>query len=148
MSSTVTLRNEAPMIVATVLLHNCTPDRALSAFTDPTLVSQWWRGELTTNLEPGSPYKVAFPAINATLEGQVVSHEPGQSFQFTWSWANDDGPPSTVAVIVTSATVPNSAILTVTHGPHADDEPGQQSHQEHWEGWDYFLPRLAAAVTE
>jgi uncharacterized protein YndB with AHSA1/START domain len=148
MSSTVTLRDEGPMIVATVLLPECTPHRALSAFTDPTLVSQWWRGELTTSLEPGSDYHVAFPAINATLHGQVVSHEPGQSLEFTWTWAGEDVAPSKVQIAVAGGDKPDSVVLTVIHGPHSDDEPGRRSHQEHWEGWEYFLPRLATAVSE
>jgi uncharacterized protein YndB with AHSA1/START domain len=147
MTSPVTLRNEGPMIVATVLLPDCAPDRALSAFTDPTVVSQWWRGELTTNLEPGCTYQVAFPAINAALEGRVVSYDPARSLEFTWAWESDDGPPSTVIVRAEPATVPSSTLLTITHGPHSDDERGKQSHQEHWEGWDYFLPRLAIALS-
>jgi uncharacterized protein YndB with AHSA1/START domain len=147
MSSPVTLRDEGPMIVATVLVPDCALDRALSAFTDPTLVSEWWHGELTARLEPGGMYLVSFPSINAALRGQVVSHEPGRSLEFTWSWIGDNSPPSTVTITAAAGDVPESAILTVTHGPHHDDEAGRQSHQEHWEGWEFFLPRLASALT-
>ena len=49
----VELRDEGPMIVATVRLPGCSPERAPSAFTDPDLLATWWRGELTAELAPG-----------------------------------------------------------------------------------------------
>ena len=52
----IDLRDEGPMIVATVPLPDCTPDRALSAFTDPDLLASWWRGALTAELVPGGEY--------------------------------------------------------------------------------------------
>ena len=69
MSSAVDLRDEGPMIVATVVLPGCPPERALAAFTDPAVLATWWRGNLTADLVPGGEYTVAFPAIDATLTG-------------------------------------------------------------------------------
>jgi hypothetical protein len=43
MSDAVDIRDAGPMIVATVLLPHCTPERALAALTDPAVFSRWWR---------------------------------------------------------------------------------------------------------
>lgn len=144
MTDAIEMRDDGPTIVATVLLRGCTADRALAAFTDHAILSRWWRGQLAAAPGgPGGPYTVDFPAIPAKLTGQIRGFEPGRSLEFTWSW--DEQPPdSTVLVTVEPGSEPNSALLTLKHGPHADDEPGRLAHQEHWEGWEYFLPRLVA----
>jgi uncharacterized protein YndB with AHSA1/START domain len=144
MTSAVDIRDDGPMIVATVSLPGCAPNRALAAFTDPELVANWWRGTLTTNLQPGGPYTVDFPAINAKLTGQVVSFGLAH-LEFTWSWDNE-APDSTVTITTEPGSEPGSALITVKHGPHQDDDTGRVAHQEHWEGWEFFLPRLVAAL--
>ncbi len=63
MSSAVDIRDDGPMIVATVVLPGCPPDRALAAFTDPAVLANWWRGNLTAGLVAGGLYTVDFPAI-------------------------------------------------------------------------------------
>lgn len=143
-SGQIELRDDGPMIVATVPLPGCTPERALSAFTDPTLVAGWWRGELTAELVPGGAYSVWFAGIPARLTGRVLGYRPGGSLAFSWAWEGADGPASTVTV--TASLAGGGALLTIEHGPHADDDPGRSAHSEHWEGWEFFLPRLLAAL--
>jgi uncharacterized protein YndB with AHSA1/START domain len=146
MTSSIDIRDDGPMIMATVLVLGCAPERALAAFTDPAVLASWWGGKLATDLEPGGPYTVTFAAINATLQGQVVTYQPGRSLEFAWAWAGDDSAPSAVKVTVVDGSEAGSTLLTVSHGPHDEDEPGKRSHQEHWEGWEFFLPRLATAL--
>jgi uncharacterized protein YndB with AHSA1/START domain len=145
MSDAVEIRDEGPMIVAAVLLPDCTPDRALAAYTDPAILARWWRGELKAAPVQGGPYTVDFPAIPARLTGQVRSFEQGISLEFTWSW-DEEPPDSTVLITAKPGPEPDSALLILKHGPHTDDEAGRQAHQEHWEGWQYFLPRLVTAL--
>lgn len=146
MTSAVDIRDDGPMIVATVLLPGCAPERALAAFTDPEILTTWWRGTLTAELVPGGDYIVDFAAIGARLTGQILTFEPANSLEFTWSW--DGQPPdSTVLITAEPGREPRSALLTVRHGPHGNDEVGQAAHQEHWEGWEFFLPRLVAALS-
>jgi uncharacterized protein YndB with AHSA1/START domain len=144
-SSPVQISDEGPMIVATVRLPGCSPEQALSAFTAPAVLAGWWRGELTADLVPGGEYSVGFPAIPARLAGQVLSYETGQSLDFSWAWEGEDEPRSTVHVTA-QPDGDGGAVLTITHGPHEDDEAGRTAHQLHWEGWEYFLPGLPAAV--
>ena len=133
------------MIVATVTLPGCTPEQALSAFTDPLLLARWWRGELTVDLVPGGEYSVWFAGPPARLTGRVLGYQPGSSLSFSWAWEGDDGPARAVTVTAT-VTSSGGARLTIEHGPHAADEAGRHAHKEHWEGWEFFLPRLSGAV--
>jgi uncharacterized protein YndB with AHSA1/START domain len=143
----VTITDSGPMIVARVVLSDCEPSRALAAFTDPAVLARWWRGELTSDLVAGGQYSVSFRAIPARLAGRVVSYVPGSRLQFSWAWDGDDGPPSTVTVRAEPAGDGRSTVLTIEHGPHDEDEAGRTAHDEHWAGWEYFLPRLSAAVS-
>jgi uncharacterized protein YndB with AHSA1/START domain len=144
--SPVEISAEGSLIVATIRLPGCSPAQALAAFTDPAALARWWRGELTADLVPGGEYSVGFPAIPARLAGQVLSYAPGQSLEFSWAWEGEDEPPSSVRVTVDRDVSDSSVVLTITHGPHEEDEPGRTAHQLHWEGWEYFLPGLPAAV--
>jgi uncharacterized protein YndB with AHSA1/START domain len=145
--NTVDIADAGPMIVATVRLPGCPPELALAAFTDPAVLARWWRGELSAELTPGGGYSVSFPAIPARLAGRVVSYQPGRMLRFSWAWAGaDDDPASTVTVSAQPTGGPDATLLTIEHGPHADDAPGRAAHAEHWAGWEFFLPRLPAAI--
>lgn len=143
----VAIADAGPMIVATVALAGCSPERALAAFTDPAVLARWWRGELTAELMPGGRYNVAFPAIPAVMTGHVVSYVPGSTLRFSWAWVGEDWrPASTVTVLAEPAGSQGGTLLTIEHGPHADDDAGRTAHAEHWEGWEFFLSQLPAAV--
>jgi uncharacterized protein YndB with AHSA1/START domain len=142
----VAITDSGPMIVATVALPRCEPGRALAAFTDPVVLARWWRGELTADLVPGGNYTVSFPKIPARMVGNVVSYVPGRSLEFSWAWDGEDEPPSTVTVRAEPADAGGSTVLKVEHGPHGEDEAGRTAHALHWEGWEFFLPGLPAAV--
>ena len=143
----VTITDSGAKIVATVLLPGCEPGEALAAFTDPVVLARWWRGELTADLVAGGRYTVSFPKIPARMAGEVVSYAPGRSLEFSWAWEGEDEPPSTVSVRADAADAEGSTVLTVEHGPHGADETGRKAHDLHWEGWEYFLPRLSAALS-
>jgi len=141
------LADAGPMIVATVRLPDCAREQALAAFTDAAVLARWWRGELAADLVPGGQYRVAFPAVPAELAGRVLGYVPGSVLRFSWAWAGEEErPASTVTVSAQPADGPDETVLTIEHGPHADDEAGRAAHAEHWAGWEFFLPRLAAAV--
>jgi uncharacterized protein YndB with AHSA1/START domain len=161
----ISITDAGPMILARLRVPGRSRAEVLAEFTDPAAVARWWRGELTTELAAGGPYRVAFPAIGSCLTGRVISYDASRGLAFSWSW--DDRPPdSTVTVTVIAAEAapdPTGAtdapdatgtvgaagvvLLTIEHGPHSADPDGQQAHTEHWEGWQYFLPRLFRDLT-
>jgi uncharacterized protein YndB with AHSA1/START domain len=78
-----------------------------------------------------------------------VSYVPGSMLRFSWAWAGENSrPASTVTVFAQWADGADGTLLTIEHGPHADDDAGQAAYAEHWAGWEYFLPRLPAAVVD
>ena len=143
------------MIHATVSLPGCSQQRALAAFTDPAVLSRWWGGELNTDLTAGGPYNVRFAQLGQTMTGQVTQYEPASRLEFTWAWSGEHGEPRedneparTVLVTVTPGQPPDGTELTVVHGPHTASEADRAARAEHREGWEFFLPRLAALLAQ
>jgi uncharacterized protein YndB with AHSA1/START domain len=133
------------MIIATVRLAGCDPERALAAFTDPAVLAGWWGGALTAKLVPGGEYSVNFRTIPARLTGGVIEYTPGNSLQFSWSWEGEDDSQASTVTVSVSPEDQGASVLTIEHGPHGEDEAGRRAHAEHWAGWEFFLPRLLAA---
>jgi len=145
----ITVADAGPMVHATLRLPGCPPDRALAAFTDPGTLIRWWSGELTTNMSVGSPYSVHFPQHGQTMTGVVLSYEPASRLEFTWAWDNEPEEVSrTVLVTVGAGTGFDGTELTVVHGPHGDSEAELAARKGHRDGWEYFLPRLAAVLSQ
>jgi uncharacterized protein YndB with AHSA1/START domain len=141
----VSVRDDGPLLRATVALPGCTAARALAAFTDPAQLAAWWLGELEADLKPGGPYVVRFPQVPATMTGRVVSWVPADLLEFSWAWEHEpDEPPRTVAVRAAGGP---PAGLALAHGPYADDDAGRQARADHRAGWEHFLPRLAALLS-
>jgi uncharacterized protein YndB with AHSA1/START domain len=137
--------DDGPVIRAKVQLGDCPPDRAIAAFTDPALLASWWGGELTINPEVGGVYNVWFPKVPASLVGKVVRYAPGDAFEFSWAWEHEpDSPERTV--IVTASSNGQGTELAIVHGPHGTDEAEETARAAHRDGWEYFLPRLHAAM--
>ena len=82
------------------------------------------------------------------MTGELLRYEPPSYLEFTWSW---DAEPSrtrrTVLVSVTGGTAADTTEVSIAHGPHADSAAEHAARKEHREGWEYFLPRLAALVS-
>jgi uncharacterized protein YndB with AHSA1/START domain len=144
----VSVVDDGPLLRAVVRGLGCPPETALAAFTDADVAARWWGGgRLTADLVPGGRYTVWFEAIGEEMAGQVVGYQPGRSLEFSWAWTHTpDDPPRTV--IVTVAGEPDGSVLTVVHGPHGDGERERVAREEHREGWEFFLPRLARVVSE
>jgi uncharacterized protein YndB with AHSA1/START domain len=138
----IAIWDDGPAIRALVQLPGCPAARVLAAFTDPAVVAQWWGGgELTTDLVPDGRYHVHFAGPGQTLTGQVLRYDPRGRLDFSWAWANEaDQAPCEVRVAADGQT------LRIEHGPHTDDERGRAARADHRAGWEYFLPKLAAAL--
>jgi uncharacterized protein YndB with AHSA1/START domain len=147
--TSVTVQDDGPALRAVVRLPGCDPLRGLAAFTAPELLARWWgRAELTADLAPGGRYDVWFAGIPARMTGRVVRYEPGRVLEFSWAWEHEpDLPPTTVVVAVETAD-DGTTDLTIEHGPHPDDEAGRAARTQHREGWEHFLPRLHAVLTQ
>ena len=144
----VAVTDDGPMVRATATLSGCMPDRVLAAFTDPELLARWWGGDLVSTLEPGTPYTVTFTRLGRAITGEVVAYQPASHLEYTWQWDHEpEAVRRTVLVTVTPDDAGAATALTITHGPHGDGEAEAASRAEHREGWEFFLPRLAAQLS-
>ena len=140
--------DDGPLVRATVTLPGCAPDRVLAAFTDPELLARWWGGDLVSTLEPGTPYTVTFTRLGRAITGEVVAYQPASHLEYTWQWDHEpEAVRRTVLVTVTPDDAGAATALTIIHGPHGDGEAEAASRAEHREGWEFFLPRLAAQLS-
>ncbi|MCP2328430.1 uncharacterized protein YndB with AHSA1/START domain [Hamadaea flava] len=126
-----------------VELPGVTPVEALRAFTDATMLSGWWRGQLTFEPHRGGRYRVDFSQLGSALTGRVVEYDPARRLVFTWQW---DGTGHVYQVTVTPAEVEGGTSLQITHGPYADSAQDAEDRDSHEQGWSYFLPRLAEMI--
>ena|ERR1700678_695729 len=143
----VSVVDDGPMLRGSVRGLECSPETALAAFTEADVLAQWWgSGELTADLVSGGRYTIRFAAIDKVMTGQVAGYEPGRFLEFSWAWAHTpDDPPRTVVVTVDGDRA--GLVLTVLHGPHGDRERERVAREEHREGWEFFLPRLARVLS-
>ncbi|HET9172132.1 MAG TPA: SRPBCC domain-containing protein [Actinospica sp.] len=144
---------DAATVTAELLLPGVTPGRALAAFTDPELVRRWWAAELTTRLAIGGEYLARFPALGQTMIGVVEEYVPGHLLAFTWGWSHQPEAAGRYGVSVSVGPAAPAegagARIEVVHGPRAGVAvpAGDRAPAEHREGWEHFLPRVAAALT-
>ena len=143
---------DAASVSAELLLPGVRPERALAAFTEPELVRDWWAAELTAQLVPGGEYLARFPALGHTMIGVVEEYLPGRLLAFTWGWSHQPEAAGRYGVTVSAATAglaegPGSR-LDLVHAPRpgVSVPAGDPAPGEHREGWEYFLPRLAAVL--
>jgi uncharacterized protein YndB with AHSA1/START domain len=133
------------MVRASIDLQGIGPSEAIRAFTEPSLLKEWWGGELEIEPKPGGAYIVHFESQGWTLRGQVVSYDPESQLTFTWAWEHQPDDP-TREVEVRAQPVGDGTRLEIEHGPHGDSEHEQEEAVGHREGWEHFLPRLAESV--
>lgn len=125
-------------------LEGVTPSKALTWFTQPDKLRQWWGPrEIELDPVPGGAYVVSWPRMGWTMRGQIVI-VTDTMLAYSWSWDHEPGLPAR-AVIVRSDARDGGSLLTVTHGPYrqCDTFPREDEDRvSHREGWVNFLPEL------
>ena len=101
--------------------------------------------ELKIEPAPGGTYVVRFESQGWTLRGQVLSYDPGSELSVTWAWDHQPDDPVR-EVKVRARPAGDGTRLEIEHGPHGDSESEKEEAVGHREGWEHFLPRLAACV--
>jgi uncharacterized protein YndB with AHSA1/START domain len=142
----VEVSDDGRMVHASVELPGVDSREAIRAFTDPALLQQWWGGELESEPKPGGSYVVRFEGMGRTLQGQVVSYDPESELTFTWAW---DFQEESMRREVRVRAVPSGdgTCVEIEHGPHGDSAEEQEEAKAHRDGWEFFLPQLAAFLS-
>jgi uncharacterized protein YndB with AHSA1/START domain len=147
-ASIVELPSSPEDLVIAADFPDFTPSRLFRYWIEADLITRWWPQEAGFDARPGGSYRLSWPTMNWHLYGTYSVFEPDTNLGFTWQWEHTpEAAPSMVRLRFEA--IDGGTRLTLTHGPHADDEEGRAARQGHLEGWMHFLPKLQAlAATE
>ena len=137
-------------------LHvDASPEVVFEVLSSPEHIQDWWSAE--TRFEP-----VAGAASRLTWTDQdtgrqqsapftVVEADPPRRFSFRWTY-EDDVAGSGNSLLVTFDLVPSGEGTTVRFSETGYRERGweaavlEEYYNDHRQGWDFYLPRLAGAA--
>ena len=117
------------------------PETVFPFFTDPEKMTRWQGDSATLDPRPGGLYRVDMNGRDVA-RGQYVEVTPNSRVVFTWGWEGDKSPlpPGASTVEVTLTPDGDGTIVRLRHmGLPADQR------DQHAEGWDHYLARLAIA---
>jgi uncharacterized protein YndB with AHSA1/START domain len=118
------------------------PDEVYRWFIEPELLVQWIGITAILEPRPGGLFRFEI-AAGEWCSGRYVEVVPGKRVVFTWGW--DSGalpvPPGSSTVEIDLLEHTDGTHVHLVHRDLAPEARGM-----HAEGWQRFLPRLAAAV--
>jgi uncharacterized protein YndB with AHSA1/START domain len=134
------------------LYIRASPEIVFEVVSDPDHVKQWWSDDARYDTVAGAEGEILFAdADGAKVEAlTVVDVEPPTRFSFRWTHPAGEGAAEGNSLLVTFELVPQGEGTLVRFRETGFRERGwtdavlEANHQDHVQGWDYFLPRLIA----
>lgn len=100
-----------------------------------------WMGDFA-DLDPRAGGRFAVNIAGHPVRGEFVLVEPAKRIVVTWGFAGDDDlPPGASTVEFSLTPIERGTRVDLVHSGLPDEFEGIS------DGWDHFVPRLAAAVT-
>jgi uncharacterized protein YndB with AHSA1/START domain len=118
------------------------PETVFAFFTDPLKLVQWKGVQATVDPQPGGIYRVKINEQNI-VRGEYLELSPYTRIVFTWGWEGENSPlpPGASTVEISLVEDHGATLLTLRHLGLPE-----VLRANHVEGWEHFLPRLAAAA--
>ena len=118
------------------------PETVFQFFVDPLKMMQWKGIDATLDARPGGIYRVNVTGRDVA-RGEYVEIVPHSRVVFTWGWEGDGHPVPPGSTTVEISLIPDGGgtIVRLRHSGLAGEAAAQ-----HTEGWEHYLPRLAAAA--
>jgi uncharacterized protein YndB with AHSA1/START domain len=143
MSDACETSRSTPARIELEMIVDAAPEPVWRAFVDAELLTLWWAQEADCDPVPGGVLEARWPTMGWTMRGTYLELDPPRTVAFTWSWDHEpDTPVRTVRVSL--APHGDGTRLTLTHGDYSASDA--EERRGHLEGWQHFLPKLAAAV--
>jgi uncharacterized protein YndB with AHSA1/START domain len=118
------------------------PGVVFSYFTDPEKYRRWKGERAELDPRPGGRYRVEMGGGPVML-GEYVEVEAPRRLVFTWGWEGDDSmPPGSTTVEVTLIPDRDATLVRLRHRGF----PTMEAREQHLQGWQMFLARLAATA--
>jgi uncharacterized protein YndB with AHSA1/START domain len=117
------------------------PETVFAFFTDPAKMIRWMGEQATLDPRPGGICRID---INGYVtRGEYVELVPHSRVVFTWGWEQAGSTPQPGESTVEISLIPDGE-GTILRLRHLGLNAGERA--SHGQGWDLFLPRLAAAA--
>lgn len=118
------------------------PETVFAFFTDAAKMTRWKGVDATLDARPGGVYRVDINGRDVA-RGEYLEIVPYSRVVFSWGWEGDGSP-----------LPPGSSTVEISLTPDGDDTIVRLRHlglpteqrSVHGDGWDQFLPRLAAVA--
>jgi uncharacterized protein YndB with AHSA1/START domain len=118
------------------------PEAVFPFLTDPDRIVRWKGVEARVEAKPGGEYRVHVTRQNVAV-GEYVEIDPPTRVVFTWGWeGHEQLPPGSSTVEIELVPDGDGTIVKLTHSGLPEGADVAQL-----EGWQHFLPRLAAVAT-
>jgi uncharacterized protein YndB with AHSA1/START domain len=118
------------------------PATVFAFFIDPEKMLRWKGVRADLDPRPGGLYRVDIDGQHI-VRGAYVEVVPHSRVVFTWGWEGEGvtPPPGGSTVEITLVADGDGTIVRLRHSGLSAEE-----RASHGQGWDHFLPRLAAAA--
>jgi uncharacterized protein YndB with AHSA1/START domain len=133
---------EAAGVVERELRIDASPETVFEFFTDPDKMTRWKGLAARLDPRPGGEYRVDVTPRDTAI-GEYVEIDAPHRVVFTWGWeGNEHVPPGSSTVEVTLTPDGEGTLLRLVHR----DLPAPAT-DEHEQGWQHYLDRLALAAS-
>jgi uncharacterized protein YndB with AHSA1/START domain len=140
-------------------LHiDASPEVVFEVLSSPEHIRDWWSAE--TDLEPAAGASGSFTWTDQTSGRQqsapftVVEVDPPRTFSFRWTHGEAETAGPGNSLLVSFELVPSGEGTTVRFRESGYRERGWEAavleaqYADHVQGWDFYLPRLAAVANK
>ena len=136
-------------------LHiDASPEVVFDVISRPEHIREWWSAE--TEIEPvsGSTGTLTWPdeGSGKAVPITVIEAEPPRRFSFRWTQPAGEQPTPSNSLLVTFELSPSDAGTVLRMTETGFREQGwdlallDEQYRAHIDGWDFYLPRLAATA--
>lgn len=116
------------------------PEVVFDFFTDPLKMIRWKGVDAMLDPRPGGVYRVNVTG-NDVAVGEYLEIEPHSRIVISWGWEGSPIAPGSTRVEVTFIPDGDGTIVRLRHSGLSGE-----AAQQHAEGWEHFLARLAIAA--
>jgi uncharacterized protein YndB with AHSA1/START domain len=139
------------------LYIDASPDIVFEVLSKPEHIHDWWSAATDIDPVPGAASSLTWTNADSgevhTTPFTVVDVDPPRLFSFRWTYDNGESPGPANSLLVTFELVPSGAGTTLRFRETGYRERGWEAavleayYNDHRQGWDFYLPRLAETAS-
>ncbi|MFF3889254.1 SRPBCC domain-containing protein [Streptomyces sp. NPDC001914] len=134
------------------------PQVVFDVLTEPEHIRDWWSAENDFEATPGRPGSLTWTdessGTRKSAPFTVVESDPPRTLSFRWTYDEGETAAPGNSLLVTFELVPSGEGTTLRFRESGYRERGWEAavleahYNDHRQGWDFYLPRLAATAKQ